>query len=169
MAKSTTKSKVKTKKKNGRPSDYNAKYCELIINYFTKEPYETLPVLDKQGNVCDYKLIPNPPPNLYGFAALVGVCRDTVNEWTHSYPKFSDAVKKAKAIQANIVLVGAACGAYQQTWSIFMAKNVMGWTDKPDLDKKVDQIEESVEQVTKDIQSILKRNGNSKLIKGLVE
>ncbi len=59
-------------RKAGQPSKYKPEYCEAIIDY------------------CKDGL------TLTCFAAEIGVCRDTVNEWAAVHPEFSDAKKKAQ-------------------------------------------------------------------------
>lgn len=120
-------SQAKKKKKSnaGRPTKYKKEYCEQLIDYFSIKPFE----LDKHK-----RKVPNPQPNLFGFAALIGVSRDTIHEWTKVHKEFSDAMSKAKDLQANFVLTNALLGLTNSTFSQFMMKNVTDWRDKKEVD-----------------------------------
>lgn len=57
----------------GRPSKYKPVYCDEVITTMATGL------------------------SLTAFAGEIGVSRDTVNEWQHVHPEFSDAVRVAKA------------------------------------------------------------------------
>lgn len=102
----------------GRPTKYEDWMEEAILTYFNA------PV----GSF----------PTLAGFAASLGVSRDTLHDWATAKnvsgdlrnPKFSDAYKRAKEMQEKNLVEGALTGAYNPTFAIFTAKNVLGWRDK---------------------------------------
>ena len=128
----------------GRPTDYKKEYCEDIVKFFNVEPYFETPVTyqDKKGNITSKVVfIAANLPTLAGFAKKIGVSRDTLNEWEHVHPEFSDAIKKGKACQESILITNALRGDYNPAFSIFFAKNNMGWTDKTDFTTKGDKIE----------------------------
>jgi hypothetical protein len=60
----------------GRPSKYSSAYAEEVVT-FCAEGY-----------------------SLTAFAGSIGVCRDTISEWTVQYEEFSAAVNRAKAKRA---------------------------------------------------------------------
>lgn len=122
----------------GRPSLYKDEYVEKLIKFFDVEAYREMPILDKEGNTVAMKAIPNKFPTLARFATILGVSRDTLHEWSSAtdedgnlkHPDFSDAYKRAKEFQEAILVEGAMAGAFQANFSIFTAKNVLGWRDK---------------------------------------
>lgn len=59
--------------KGGAPSKYKKEYCQKLIEHM------------KSGG------------SFTTFAAVVGVCRDTLYEWVHVHDEFSDAKKRAEA------------------------------------------------------------------------
>lgn len=96
----------------GRPSKYNPAYCREII--------ETM----GEGY------------SLTAFAGVIGVCRDTLNEWQREHPDFSDAVKVAKAkrtLSLEKDLLSADSGSVV-TSRIFALKNAAPdeWRDRKD-------------------------------------
>lgn len=120
----------------GRPSKYDPKYCEEIIEYFDIEPHFETPVTTtyKDGTTKEeIKLIPSDLPTLAGFAVKIGVDRDTLKEWAKQHDEFSAAVKRAKECQENILVTNGIQGIYAQPFAIFTAKNVIGWKDKTEL------------------------------------
>jgi hypothetical protein len=122
----------------GRPTLYRPEYCEQLLDYFSIKPYEVLEITDNQGQVKERKPVPNLFPTLARFAVNIGVTRDTLYEWSTAenedgsikYPEFSYAYKKAKEYQEANLVEGTLSGAYQQTFAIFAAKNILGWRDK---------------------------------------
>jgi len=125
---------AKSKQKNlgGRPSKYKPEYCDQAIKYFNIEPHFETPVETQKKGVVETKIkfIPADLPTLAGFAKKIGVSKDTLNEWRKVYPKFSVAIKKGKTAQEHILITNALKGGYAPAFSIFFAKNNMGWKDK---------------------------------------
>ena len=121
----------------GRPTLYRPEYVEQLIEFFDKEPFEHVPGFDKAGNE-KMEMVPAKFPTLARFATKIGVTRDTLYEWstaknddeTLKYPEFSYAYKRAKDFQEAILVEGAMAGAFTPSFSIFTAKNVLGWKDK---------------------------------------
>lgn len=104
--------------KAGRPTKYEDWIPEAMMEYFDKEVGEF--------------------PTLAGFAAHINVTRETLHDWataknpdgSHRHSDFSYAYKKAKELQEANLVKGALTGAYNPTFAIFTAKNVLGWRDK---------------------------------------
>ena len=104
--------------KAGRPTKYEDWIPEAMLAFFSRGV----------GNF----------PTLAGFAASIGVSRETLHDWATAKdvsgdlrnPIFSDAYKRAKELQENNLVEGALTGAYNPTFAIFTAKNVLGWRDK---------------------------------------
>lgn len=122
-------SEEKKKHQVGRPTDYRPEYCQMIVDHFSIEPFEV--ETDHQGKPI---ITANKLPTLTNFAMKIGVCRDTIHEWSRTHPAFSDAVKKAKELQEEILMQNGLFGGYDKTFAIFTAKNVCGWKDKHEVD-----------------------------------
>jgi transposase len=124
----------------GRPTLFREEYAEQLLAYFDKEPFERRPLLDKEGNEKGSEVVPTKFPTLARFATMIGVTRDTLYEWSTAtnedgslkHSDFSYAYKRAKEYQEAILVEGAMAGAFQSNFSIFTAKNVLGWRDKID-------------------------------------
>lgn len=104
----------------GRPSLYKPEYCELILEYFSVRPYETVGINEKAADF----------PSFAGFAAKIGVHRDTLHEWKDIHPEFSDAYMRAKEHQENFVLVNGMKGLVNTNFAMFATKNLLGYRDK---------------------------------------
>ena len=121
----------------GRPSSYKEEYAEDLIRFFDTSVYTIVESTDEKGNKRTEKVL-NPFPTLARFATKVGVTRDTLYEWATAkndngelkHPEFSYAYKRAKDFQEALLVEGAIGGMYQANFSIFTAKNVLGWRDK---------------------------------------
>lgn len=89
----------------GRPTLYREEYCQQVID------------------VCSEGY------SLTGFAGLIGVSRDTIDEWQRVHAEFSAAVDRAKAIrlaawEKRAMKVGEEGGSGgQSTMITFMLKN----------------------------------------------
>lgn len=110
----------------GRPSKYKPEYCDMIVEWFNIEPitfevHDGVPVK-----------IPAKFPTFEKFAHSIGVTHETLRAWSNDEkkPEFSVAYKKAWDLQEAVFTEGVMQGAWQQTFSIFLAKNKFGWKDK---------------------------------------
>lgn len=118
----------------GRPTDYNPKYCEEIIEFFDKEPWEET----ENGRV------PCKLPTLARFAVDRGVCRETVWNWSQTHPEFFNAIKRAKAIQEDLLVQNGLTALYDKTLSIFCLKNLSDWKDKKEVEHSGEGISLSI-------------------------
>ena len=100
----------------GRPSKYDPKYCEMIVEHMADGASMT------------------------SFAAEIDVARTTLNEWGYNHPEFSEAIKRAKAKCAawweRLAREGAMGGDVNPTLIIFGLKNMSPeeWKDKQEID-----------------------------------
>ena len=110
--------------KDGRPTKYKEEYCQDIIKWFDREA-TTL----ESG-----KIIPCDIPLIGDYALRLGISRDTLHEWCRVHPEFSDSFKRAKDIQRSILVRLGMKGLYNPSFSVFAAKNMIGWRDKQEID-----------------------------------
>jgi len=121
----------------GRPSSYDPKFCEEIVNYFSVEPFEvlTIHISGKNGYQKEEpKLLPCRFPTLERFACNINVNTDTLVEWAKNHPEFSAAYEKAKHMQKDILVTNGLNGQYASNFAIFVAKNFTDMKDKSETD-----------------------------------
>jgi hypothetical protein len=81
-------------------------------------------------------------------AAHLGIHDETLREWESIHPEFSAAVKKVRqACKRRIaaLLDAHAYGGIEKgngSVAIFIAKNVLGWRDRSEVESKVTQTQE---------------------------
>lgn len=132
------KSKAKKEKKpEGRPTDYNPKYCQMLLDYFNVKPYSKNSLGKLEAS--DFK-------SLAGFAISIGVHRETLLNWSKQYPEFFDAYKRAKDFQENFLVVNGMKGLINPAFSIFTAKNVLNWRDKRDVEIPENSLEKLTDE-----------------------
>jgi len=139
--------------KKGRPSKYKKEYCEELIDFFDREPYEEQR-LDhyyrgsKEIKWVDTKRVANKLPTMVEFVkylnnSVIKNKKDKVNyrtvyDWLD--PKHSSFKKEfsqtfthiAKELQKNHLLQNALQGLYNPTFAIFTAVNI---TDMNNINK----------------------------------
>lgn len=126
----------------GAPSKYKPEYCDEIIEFFSRKPYDVLmmmnedtgreePVINKQGNAV---LIPCDLPTFEGFGIHIGVSSTTLHNWRDAYPEFLGAYLRAKDYQKEILIQNGLHGNYEKQFAIFTAKNVTDMTDRQQVD-----------------------------------
>lgn len=97
----------------GRPTAYKPEYCAKLVEHMAKGlSFET-------------------------FAAQVGVCRETLYDWTHRHAEFLHAKNRGQVLREQlwqILLLKSVTGKLPKNASaaalIFGLKNVCGWSDK---------------------------------------
>lgn len=106
----------------GRPTKYKPEYCQKLLDWVESYPVKT-------GDQV------NAPPFLSKFAReQLGVSRSTIYKWAEDNPEFSDAIKRYDEVYAEFIQENALLGHYNASFSIFAAKNRMGWRDKQDVE-----------------------------------
>ena len=123
----------------GRPTKYNKKYDEEIIEFFDKEPFEVL--RDNEGDVIlDNRqrpvIIPVKLPTFEAFAHSIKIHKDTLYEWAKVHPTFSDSKKRAQQLQHEILVQNGLVGAYNSTFAIFTGKACLGMRDGNEVDQE---------------------------------
>jgi hypothetical protein len=118
--------------KKGRPTKYDPKYCEEIVNYFDKPRSKIIKRTKsfKDGRVFEEEYeVANPLPLFGMFAHKIGVNKDTIVEWAKVHPDFSVAYTRAKDIQKAFLIENGLKGLYDSKFAIFVAKNVTDMRD----------------------------------------
>ncbi len=101
----------------GRPTKYDQKYCDEIINWFDR------PHVDENGKPCKLPLKTD-------WALEKGIARQTLYQWINDYPDFSDAIKTCEDIVKSILINNSLNGTYNPTSFIFTAKNLTDMRDQ---------------------------------------
>ena len=86
----------------GRPSKYDPKYVQELLDYFNQDPYiqKMKQVVTKQGDVIEVPIeAATDFKSLAGFANRIGVHRETLLNWAKEHSDFFDAIKRAKSYQ----------------------------------------------------------------------
>lgn len=148
----------KKKKKNGRPSKYNNKYCAMIVAHFSGPTFERYikseRITNKKNGTTehwfDYGYRCTDMPTLDDFAFKIGVDDDTLANWASAkypkdykikslqnqlkHPKFFGAYNRAKKLQKAFLNNNALKGFSPPASFIFIAKNVTDMRDKQEVD-----------------------------------
>jgi len=124
--------------RTGRPVIYKSEYCEMIVDYFNVIPnavaYKRTYFADGTLKSEDPIIQPADFPTFQGFANSIGVHIDTLNEWMHKRPDFSEAYSRAKTLQEKIWLVNGMSGLYNSQFAQFFGKNCLGYKDKTETE-----------------------------------
>jgi len=122
----------------GRPSKYKKEYCEKIMEFFSKPPYEEVEIkhYNKDGRVIkkETKRKPNDLPFLSEFARRIDVSHRTLERWTKTHKEFCRAYKDAKELQKAFLITNGLLGLYNPTFAIFTAKNITDMRDKKNIE-----------------------------------
>ncbi|KKN74467.1 hypothetical protein LCGC14_0390870 [marine sediment metagenome] len=148
------KKKKPRKKKNGRPSQYKARYCGMLIRFFDIEPFEEvrIPHYDESGKehksgrhkgetiVTHYEIQRNPnrTPTLQRFAKKIKVGISTIYRWLDENEEtfkaeFRDAFTCARACRRSFLIENGLCGCHSPAYAKFVAVNL---TDMKDTQKQ---------------------------------
>lgn len=99
----------------GRPSDYNEIEVRTKLYTYLESCKDTeYPILDKEGNVVDFKVRAN-IPTIEGFALFLGVNKTTIYEWESNHPEFSNDIGRLRQEQANRLVNKGLSGEYNST------------------------------------------------------
>lgn len=126
------KKKPNGKNDTGRPSKYKKEYVQQLIDYFDIPAYEKH-LIEKEtqkGNIINIETErANDLKFIEGFCKEIGIHKDTFHEWRKAHKDFSDAYKRIKALQRDMLVTNGLRGNYNASFAIFTAKNILGWRD----------------------------------------
>lgn len=137
LEKASQEPSQKPKHAGGRPTKYKPEYCDDMISFFNRLPYETVETVEKvdeEGNeVTIREMKVNDLPFFFEYAMKIGVDEDTLRNWGDKYPEFLGAYKKCKALQERMVKTNALKGFYKGSFAWRLGKNIFGWRDQVDV------------------------------------
>lgn len=108
----------------GRPSKYDPKYCEHIVEWFSS--------MEDDPKKCP----------LFGrYAVEIGVVKSTLHEWCKNHPEFSAAYSQAKSIQESIMIERGLNGEFNGGFTKFAMSNMHGWTERSEQSIDVQNFE----------------------------
>jgi hypothetical protein len=122
----------------GRPSNYDQKHCEAIVQYFDV-PHSEQKLIAKVTGKNDYekeeyKEVGCPMRFLSGFARSINVSTQTLHNWCSVHPEFFEAFTRAKELQHEMLHSNSLKGLYDARYAVFAAKNMTDWRDKVEVD-----------------------------------
>lgn len=104
----------------GRPTKYSMDMVEKAIAYFADPSIN--------GDLLATRA---------GLAVYLGISKPTILEWEKAHPAFSVAIKEGMAHQ-EIQLTNHLMDKEKFTaGSIFVAKNILGWKDKQEINAEI--------------------------------
>lgn len=114
------------KPKVGRPTKYTEDMPEKLIEFFDK-PLRSLKKVQQataSGKIVEVDVEEFvDPPFVESFCAEYYIAKSTFHEWVKKYPDFSNAFRRAKAIQAKVLLIGSMKGYYNSSISKLILAN----------------------------------------------
>jgi len=119
VLKDQEKKKYNYTKKTGRPSKYDPKYCDQLLEYFSPEPEKGLRF-----------------PSALGFCKEIGINRDTFTEWCNVHPEFSVAYSESKELLKNFLNSMCLLWYYNWVYWKFVAINMTDMVDKKEVDTR---------------------------------
>ena len=136
--------------KVGRPTKYDPKYVQEIIDFFNVEAVrESIKTITtKNGTTIEEEhFIPNPMPFFVDFADKIGVSVDTLWEWANGkdeegdlkHPEFTEAYARVKKYQERHLVNNALLNNYNAGFASLVAKNWLGWKDKSEVESTGEQ------------------------------
>jgi hypothetical protein len=134
-ASATDETAADVARRPGRPSEYRPFHGEMLLAYAARarasvEEIETCKTRDGIRHIQK----PIAPPSITGFAAAIGVSRQTVWRWGEQHLEFAEALEIAKTAFEDIAMRMAALNAWSASVAALLLKNQHGWTDKAQLD-----------------------------------
>src|ERR1700729_3905799 len=140
---STKPSRKPAARKPGQPTKYRNKYCIEIVKYFQDCEVVERVVDDpsgRGGSNTHYETVR--VPSILGFAAKIGVHRDTLYEWAKAkypeghklagkleHPSFSDAFTRAQALEESIIFEYGMAGHLNPALASMYFTNRLGFKD----------------------------------------
>lgn len=116
----------------GAPTLYKPEYATDIVAFFASKP---VPITPPDGGAKEaVQFIYATMPTFEEFAGSIEVSTNILREWENRHAAFQVACARARDIQRRWFTAGLASGAMNPTGGIFVAKNIIGWRDKTEVE-----------------------------------
>lgn len=126
----------------GRPTTYRPEYCEAILDFFERDPWEIS--YDAKGTA---KMVPKDKmPTAGRWCREMGVPIRTFNDWVNRYPEFADAYATAQEMQKSFILESGGI-AINGGFAMFMLKCNHGMKEPEDPTKDKDSIADQLAEM----------------------
>lgn len=137
----------------GCPTKYRPEYCDAIIEYFSRNPWEVN--TDAKGAA---KVIPSEKlPTVIRWARQLGVGLRTVTEWTSRYPEFKQAHEIAMELQKAYILEAGGI-TLNGGFAMFMLKCNHGMLEPKH--EEDEQVEGPIQRVVVEVVSANQNKGD---------
>jgi len=135
----SSKLKISLSKKKGAAVSaafpYRKEYAERLIAFFDISAFTVTEVMKKDGSVSLLETAAE-LPTFAAFARSLGITQEVLARWEKEYPDFAQACQKARDLQGNILIQNSLRGNYSSSFAVFTAKNLLGWNDGKEEQKK---------------------------------
>ena len=106
----------------------------MMVRWFAERGECTLRLLPDSSGADTARAVCSEVPTFAGFAAHIGVSPQTMDNWCKRHAEFFDARARCKAITEHWFTVALTTGAANPTGAIFVAKNILGWKDRSEVE-----------------------------------
>lgn len=125
----------------GRPTSYEPRFCQMLIDYFDQDPTEGIEIDHfKEGKKTwtDKKQISRRIPSLTKFCKVIDRGWNTIHNWVNPeseifQPLFKDAYTYARAIRKDFLIDGAITAHYPPNTFKFIAVNLTDMRDTQEV------------------------------------
>lgn len=100
-----------TKRSAHRPSKYDPKYCEDMLEWFQCGDWSACPTFEE-------------------YATKIGVASCTLRKWRDEQEEFSSTYAMCKDIQFKNLFSGGLIGEFKGSFICLAMKNMQGWKEK---------------------------------------
>lgn len=136
----------RVKHAGGRPTKYKRKYATDILDYFDIDVvHKIVDPNGKGGKTTHFETVR--VPSIIGFAASIGVHKDTLYEWAKAkhpqdhekagqlkHPEFSDSFTRAQEIEQALIFEYGMAGRLDRSLAAMYFTNKLGFTNTQNID-----------------------------------
>lgn len=135
------KRKCKDGRPFGRPSSYDPKICQEMVEWFERPLTRTeIEQTASGGRVVNVsKVKANRLPTFEKFSAERRIPLRTLHEWRIAHQDFSHAWQHCKSVQADFMLQNALTRDFDPGFTKFMMMNIHGWKDSSKVENKSEE------------------------------
>ena len=104
----------------------------MLVSYFEARPLG-LRMIDA-GQADTARAVCSEVPTFQGFSRVIGVSPTVMCDWDKRHAAWSEARARCKAIQEDWFSNALVSGIGNPTGAIFVAKNMLGWRDRTEVE-----------------------------------